>query len=187
MAFSSLPEDDSLRSSSVVVDSPVPQRRTKPDLDFIDEDDEDELSIVSQSPYFTQPTQIASQPTVKPREAAIPSSPTVVEVPASSPFRQQSSNIGGRFASAMAPRGTSFKAPAAQSPPAKAGAKRDYIMIDDDEFDKPLYAGDSSDDEGPARGDIQPSALKKPNPTSAKAAPAVYLKPSKVLDLHTSR
>ncbi|KAK3496940.1 SNF2 family N-terminal domain-containing protein [Neurospora hispaniola] len=179
MAFSSLPEDDSLRSSSVVVDSPVPQRRTKPDLDFIDEDDEDELSIVSQSPYFTQPTQIASQPTVKPREAAIPSSPTVVEVPASSPFRQQSSNIGGRFASAMAPRGTSFKAPAAQSPPVKAGAKRDYIMIDDDEFDKPLYAGDSSDDEGPARGDIQPSAFKKPNLTSAKAAPAVYLKPSK--------
>ena len=58
-------------------------------------------------------------------------------------------------------------------------------MIDDDEFDKPLYAGDSSDDEGPARGDIQ-SAFIKPSSTSAKAAPAVYLKPSKVLEPHFS-
>lgn len=58
-------------------------------------------------------------------------------------------------------------------------------MIDDDDFDKPLYAGDSSEDEGPPRGDIQPSTFKTSNPTTSKAAPAVYLKPSKVLDLHT--
>jgi len=44
-------------------------------------------------------------------------------------------------------------------------------MISDDEFDSPIYAGDSSDNDTPMRGDIRPSSFqKKPSITSSFGA-----------------
>ncbi|KAK3341740.1 SNF2 family N-terminal domain-containing protein [Lasiosphaeria hispida] len=170
MDFSSPPSLRGIKSKSAL-DTP----------DFSDSDGE--LSIVSQSPYFTQPTQIVERPTLKP-QSSIESSPrSIIEVPASSPFKPQSAlRNGGRLANLMAPAGTNFKAPAqkpAQKPSqklavtVKAGVKRDFIMISDDELNTPTYAGDDSSDDGkPARGNIQPSSFRpkepkaKPQPTS---------------------
>ncbi|KAK3383176.1 SNF2 family N-terminal domain-containing protein [Lasiosphaeria ovina] len=150
--------------------SPVFPRRPRPidpfSIDDDEVDDDDQISVISQSPYFvTQPTQIVERSAIKPRPATLhSSSPSKIEVPASSPFKPQSAQRnGGRLANLMAPAGTSFKPPARQAAPVpKTGVKRDFIMISDDELDTPIYAGgDSSDDNKPARGDIKPSSFRR--------------------------
>ncbi|KAL2271134.1 hypothetical protein VTJ83DRAFT_505 [Remersonia thermophila] len=139
--------------------------------------DDDEPTIPTQSPYFTQPTQVVDRKASRNPPAA-PSSPnSIVEVPASSPFRPPAPpQRAGRFAHFMAPAGTAFKPPAARPlPVTKAGEKRPFIEISDDELDRPIYVGDSSDDdEEPSRGDIRPSSFKpkEPNVTAGKAASA---------------
>ncbi|KAK4105801.1 hypothetical protein N658DRAFT_513168 [Parathielavia hyrcaniae] len=134
------------------------------------EDDDDELSVVAQSPYFTQPTQVVERPNPRRPPPATSSPKSIVEVPASSPFRPQAvQQRGGRLASLMAPAGTAFRAPVRQ-PVAitKSGSKREF-MISDDELDAPMYAGDDSsdDDEQPSRGDIRPSSFQPKEPKIA--------------------
>ncbi|KAK0655675.1 SNF2 family N-terminal domain-containing protein [Cercophora newfieldiana] len=173
MAFSSSPAFAG-RSSTAILDSP-----RKGNVSDSMEDDDD-LSIVSQSPYFTQPTQIVERTTLKPTAASMASSPrSIVEVPASSPFKPQSAlRNGGRLASVMAPAGTAFRAPPkAQQPPMRKisaverGVKRpiEVIMLSDDDLDTPAYKKvDSSGDERPGRGDIKPSSFRarEPKPTT---------------------
>ncbi|KAK4240014.1 SNF2 family N-terminal domain-containing protein [Achaetomium macrosporum] len=117
----------------------------------------DGLSVVSQSQYFTQPTQVVERP-----PATSPKS--IVEVPASSPLSGQAMHQrAGRIANLMAPAGTTFRAPARQVLPIqKTAPKREFIMISDDELDAPIYAGgDSSDDDmEPSRADIRPSSFR---------------------------
>ena len=134
----------------------VPDRRSRSDNLFDDIEDDDDRSVISQSPYFTQPTQIVEQPTLKKPPVAMSSPRSIVEVPASSPFKPQSTlSKGGRLANFMAPAGTAFKAPIRQP------VKREYIMISDDELDNPTYSRDDSSDDGkPARGDIRPSSFR---------------------------
>lgn len=136
----------------------------------LDDDDEDEISVVAQSPYFTQPTQVVERPTSRPPPVATSSPRSIVEVPASSPFRPQAlQQRGGRLANLMAPAGTTFRAPARQVLPIqKTAPKREFIMISDDELDAPIYAGgDSSDDDlQPSRGDIRPSSFRPKEPTT---------------------
>ncbi|GAB1310359.1 DNA-dependent ATPase fun30 [Madurella fahalii] len=133
--------------------------------------EDDELSVVEQSPYFTQPTQILENPTSRPQPVATSSPKSVVEVPASSPFRPQAlQQRPGRLANMMAPAGTIFRAPARQPLPLpKTSAKREYIMISDDELNAPIYAGgDSSDDDTqPSRGDIRPSSFRRKEPSTS--------------------
>ncbi|KAK0617929.1 SNF2 family N-terminal domain-containing protein [Bombardia bombarda] len=167
MAFSSSPIV-ARRSGPFVETTPNAKRRDRNDhLDIIDDDDDDDqLSIVSQSPYFTQPTQIIEQPALHPKpKPTLPSSPrSAVEVPASSPYRpppQSSTRPAGRLANLMAPAGTAFRAPAQQTATIKSKNKREFVMISDDELDTPVYAGDSSDDNTPARGDIKPSSFQR--------------------------
>ncbi|KAK4199103.1 SNF2 family N-terminal domain-containing protein [Triangularia verruculosa] len=144
--------------------SPPPAAR-RGGLAFDDiEDDE----IVSESPYFTQPTQIVDRPTIRPMSIA-PSSPhSIIEVPASSPFRPQPipQRTGGRLASAMAPPGTSFRPPASRNV-SVASKKREFVQISDGELDAPIYVGgDSSDDDTqPSRGDIRPSSFQRKEPS----------------------
>ncbi|KAK4129538.1 hypothetical protein N657DRAFT_652897 [Parathielavia appendiculata] len=138
------------------------------------EDDDDELSVVAQSPYFTQPTQVVERLNPRKPPPATSSPKSIVEVPASSPFRPQAAQQrGGRLASLMAPAGTTFRAPARQPfAIAKTAPKREFIMISDDELDAPIYAGgdSSDDDEQPSRGDIRPSSFrpKEPKTTSGQ-------------------
>lgn len=150
--------------------------------DFSDGIDDD-LSVVSQSPYFTQPTQIVERPALKPRpQPEIASSPrSIIEVPASSPFRPQSAARNApRIASFMAPAGTTFRPPrrvvTCEISDTGRGSKRpvEVIMISDDELDTPIYHKDSSDDERPKRNDIRPSSFRpkelKPGPSSLVSA-----------------
>ncbi|KAK4185979.1 P-loop containing nucleoside triphosphate hydrolase protein [Podospora australis] len=132
----------------------------------LDTDDEDETGVVSQSPYFTQPTQIVEKPSVRPQPAQIPSSPTqtTVEVPASSPFRPQAlrQRPVGRLANLMAPAGTSFKPPARQAVPLSKGIKRGVpIDISDDEATAFGHGDSSDDDTQPSRGDIKPTSFQR--------------------------
>lgn len=127
------------------------------------EDDDDDLSVVTQSPYFTQPTQIIGRSASRAPNPTTSSPKSIVEVPASSPFRPQAAQQrGGRIANLMAPAGTAFRAPARQTLTiTKTAAKREFVMISDDELDAPIYAGgDSSDDDEPSRGDIRPSSFQ---------------------------
>lgn len=148
--------------------------------------DEDEDEIVAQSPYFTQPTQVVERPSSRPPVAT--SSPrSIVEVPASSPFRPQAlQQRGGRLANLMAPAGTTFRAPARQVLPIqKTAPKREFIMISDDELDAPIYAGgDSSDDDlQPSRGDIRPSSFRPREPTTMNRATAAQQRGGKTVSL----
>ncbi|KAL2165230.1 hypothetical protein VTH06DRAFT_526 [Thermothelomyces fergusii] len=150
--------------------SPPANRRL---LGLDEEDDEDELSMVTQSPYFTQPTQVVerSSPQVPP---AVTSPKSIIEVPASSPFRPQSlQQRRGPLANLMAPAGTTFRPPAQKPLPiTKSAPKREFVMISDDELDAPIYAGgDSSDDDEPSRGDIRPSSFQPKRPKIPQAAP----------------
>jgi SWI/SNF-related matrix-associated actin-dependent regulator 1 of chromatin subfamily A len=143
------------------------------------DDDDDELNVVAQSPYFTQATQVVERPTSKKPPPVASSSPkSIVEVPASSPFRPQALQQRGRLANLMAPAGTAFRAPARQTLPiTKSAPKRDFIMISDDELNAPIYAGgDSSDDnEQPSRGDIRPSSFRPKEPKASMGKTVSYL------------
>jgi SWI/SNF-related matrix-associated actin-dependent regulator 1 of chromatin subfamily A len=146
------------------------------------DDDDDELNVVAQSPYFTQATQVVERPTSKKPPPVASSSPkSIVEVPASSPFRPQALQQRGRLANLMAPAGTAFRAPARQTLPITQSApKRDFIMISDDELNAPIYAGgDSSDDnEQPSRGDIRPSSFQPKEPKASMGKTVSYLETS---------
>ncbi|ORY66195.1 SNF2 family N-terminal domain-containing protein [Pseudomassariella vexata] len=165
----------------------------------IDDDDLDELAdiIPCSSPYFMQPTQIidqATQPTqiverrttLQRSSPPVPETPTsIVEVPASSPFRSMSprashslnqnqlsaiktqphgaktGGLGTRgLASLMAPAGTAFRAPFAPQPQrAQTVFKGPLLNTSDDDLAKYYKREDSSGDETPMRGDIRPSSF----------------------------
>lgn len=148
-----------------------------------DDPSEDELSIVTQSPYFTQATQIVERPTILPKKPSAPSPETAIEVPASSPFRSNPQRLAGHAANTVAPiRTNSSSAQFKNAAVAKTNNKREFIMISDDELEKPLYVGDSSDDEKPARGDIRPSSFRRKESDSIAVAIA---KPARK-EVHTS-
>ncbi|KAK4162133.1 ATP-dependent helicase fft2 [Cladorrhinum sp. PSN259] len=139
--------------------SPPPARHELINLDS----DDDDVSIIAESPYFTQATQIVDRPIINPRSAATSSPRSIIEVPASSPMSRPQPPTAkpvNRIVGLMAPAGTTFRPPAAQ--------KRDFIMISDDELDKaPAYSkkDDSSDDDTqPSRGDIRPSSFMRKEP-----------------------
>ncbi|TPX08918.1 uncharacterized protein E0L32_009622 [Thyridium curvatum] len=163
------------RAPTVVPASPSAKTNLRIDFNY-DSDELDELSVdtVPCSPYFTQPTQIVTQPTqivnrisLRPPESPVTitsSSPrSVVEVPASSPFRTPKPKFtSGRLASALAPAGTAYRAPMA--PPTRSSRKRAFNQCSSDtEADKPraLSVEESSDDGLPPRGDIKPSSFNK--------------------------
>lgn len=186
--------------------SPRSSRRDAEVIDMTeDSDSNDELgegSIpCSPSPYFTQPTQVVRRTTLHQTQptqiisrtslmSSLPlasSSPprSVIEVPASSPFQpKKPSALPGKLGHAMAPPGTFFRAPPV------AGQKRPCVEISDDEDEnddhgapRPQYASDdSSDNDGPPRGDIQPSQFRRREPTKLFEArvPTAEPKPKKV-------
>ena len=155
--------------------SSPPASRRRLNLD----DEDDELSIVQQSPYFTQPTQVVERPASRLPPVANSSPKSIVEVPASSPFRPQSlQQRGSRIANLMAPAGTAFRAPARQVLPIqKTAPKREFIMISDDELDAPIYAGgdSSDDDEQLSRGDIRPSSFQPKQPETSNGTSGAQL------------
>ena len=163
MEFSSSPQATRRFTSKP---SKSPTKSTYSDSIF----DDDELSIVAQSPYFaTQATQILDRPTLGPRKT-IESSPQPaieIEVPASSPFRAQSAAGLKKptLGTMMAPAGTIFKNPTRQA--AQTARPRSAVAISDAELNAPIYIiDDDSDDQGPARGDIRPSSFRSKEPTS---------------------
>lgn len=149
--------------------------------------------IVGKTDHTTQATQLIERTTLRESSPIIPSSPTVVEVPASSPFQPKATSdhgsaalrkpaASGRVASLMAPAGTAFRAPAASAlAPTKTPANRQYIDLSDDDSAQKFKRQDSSDDEvTPMRGDIRPSFVKREvgvaqpvaaRPVAAKAVP----------------
>ncbi|KAK1752367.1 ATP-dependent helicase fft2 [Echria macrotheca] len=155
MEFSS-PRPRHIRSS-------IPE---SPNAGFSDSilDSEDELNTLSTSHYFagTQPTQILERPALQqqPKISSSPSSTVDVEVPASSPFKNHSALRNAKsLGSVIAPRGTTFRNPAAKPAPLKKA-----INISDDELNTPTYiVVDDSDDETPARGDIRPASFEQKN------------------------
>ena len=155
--------------------SSPPASRRRLNLD----DEDDELSIVQQSSYFTQPTQVVERPASRLPPVANSSPRSIVEVPASSPFRPQSlQQRGSRIANLMAPAGTAFRAPARQVLPIqKTAPKREFIMISDDELDAPIYAGgdSSDDDEQLSRGDIRPSSFQPKEPEMSNGTSGAQL------------
>lgn len=111
----------------------------------------------SSAVHHTQATQLVNRTSLKPKLPLLPSSPrSVVEVPAS-PGVQRSSNLPPKpkLPLAIAPAGTAFRNPLAAAP----SKKRAYIDISDDDLRRPTFADSSSDDDGPARGTIQPSSF----------------------------
>lgn len=202
---------EGLRTSSPALPGtpPAPSGTKKARFEIEDEDlDELVHSIPDSSPYFTQPTQIvnrttqptqivnrATQPTqvvelrttLQRSSPPIPDTPgSVIEVPASSPFRslsqrkrpgvfmQSQAAKTGRLASMMAPAGTAFQAPAGSLPRRPQPAiKRQYLSSrnSDDDLANDYKRQDSSDDdETPMRGEIKPSAFVR-KPPSAVAVP----------------
>ncbi|ETS86203.1 hypothetical protein PFICI_00031 [Pestalotiopsis fici W106-1] len=126
----------------------------------------------------TQPTQIVEKRTTLQRSSPpIPDTPrTVIEVPASSPFQTQSAQkrqapnppkagpAPGRLASAMAPAGTVFRAPAAAPRRPQPAVKRQFLsnIASDDDLANDYKRSDSSDDDQkPMRGEIKPSSFVK--------------------------
>ena len=112
--------------------------------------------------HLTQPTQLVEDP------RALKTSGSVVQVAASSPPGPTSTMnsspsrpspqraSGAPFASAMAPPGTQFRAPASAGP-----AKRPPVVNQED--DGPTYRGGSSDDDvkGMSNMDIKPAQFTK--------------------------
>lgn len=112
--------------------------------------------------HLTQPTQLVEDP------RALKTSGSVVQVAASSPPGPTSTMnsspsrpspqraSGAPFASAMAPPGTQFRAPASAGP-----AKRPPVVNQED--DGPTYRGGSSDDDvkGTSNMDIKPAQFTK--------------------------
>lgn len=174
-----------------------------------EDEDEDELAGVggfASSPYFTQPTQAVTQPTqlikniTTLKRSAVTSDepmtvlsssppPSIVEVPASSPFQSpkphsSTSVAPGRLASLMAPAGTAFRSPAQVPTPRPLQRQRENARAsanggntdDDDDLDAIVRIDDSSDDgnsRAPARGDIRPSSFRRPSPLPAAKPRAV--------------
>ncbi|KAJ1327601.1 SMARC subfamily A containing DEAD/H box 1 [Microdochium nivale] len=140
--------------------------------------------VGSRADYTTQPTQVMDRNTLRESSPMVPSSPSVVEVPASSPFQSKVAPNNGpnpdrqNVASLMAPAGTAFRPPAASAPaPARAPANRQYLELSDDDLAQDYKHQDSSDDEvTPMRGDIRPSFVKRDvgvaQPTAARPAAA---------------
>ncbi|KAH9897530.1 SNF2 family N-terminal domain-containing protein [Xylariomycetidae sp. FL2044] len=133
----------------------------------------------------TQPTQIVERSNLRlPSSPMAPSSPsTTVEVPASSPFQAKSQSrtastvarkpeVSGRLGSAMAPAGTSFRAPIAQASRRidRPAVKRQYLNISDDDLSDDYRKRDSSDGETPMRGDIRPSSFVKKGTASSSTS-----------------
>jgi SWI/SNF-related matrix-associated actin-dependent regulator 1 of chromatin subfamily A len=143
------PAAKQFRESKEVIDlTPDAKRSTQP------------TQIVDRAPatrHFTQPTQIVDRntPLSSPGNVTSPD----VQIPASSPFRPQlapSTNNVSRVASAMAPAGTSFRAPYVAVAPRQA---KKTVVIDISDDDGPQYKGGSSDDDSPSRGEIKPSSF----------------------------
>ena len=140
------------RPTEVIDLTPTATRATQP------------TQIIDRAPaarHFTQPTQIIDRtaPLSSPGNITSPE----VQIPASSPFRPQptssTNNVSstpkaGRLASAMAPAGTSFRAPYISAAPHPA---KKPVVIDLSDDDEPQYKGGSSDDDSPSRGEIKPS------------------------------
>ncbi|KAI1259290.1 SNF2 family N-terminal domain-containing protein [Xylariaceae sp. FL1019] len=125
----------------------------------------------------TQPTQITGRNTLQ-----HPSSPsTAIEVPASSPFQQKPHSSLSPFTerkkpvgtirppgSFMAPAGTDFRPPGTKpyvNPNRSNFKSRNYLNISEDELQKGYEHADSSGDESPMRGHIEPSSFTKPKST----------------------
>lgn len=141
-------------------------------------DDLDELTdTIPASPYTTQPTQLVGQTTLGPRAldltSSSPARSSVVEVPASSPFkalsdaskykngtsspdavRKECGRPAASLGIRLAPAGTTFRPPARQE---YRGQKRPAV-----DTIEPILI-DSDDDAGPStsRGQIKPTAFKK--------------------------
>ncbi|KAL8288009.1 hypothetical protein RB597_000207 [Gaeumannomyces tritici] len=189
----------------------MPSSPLSPTIDLSIDSDSDDAAQESTLPatrsrHFTQATQIVDRPTLKPSAPSLSSSRSAspaVEVPASSPFRQNASAASGRLASAMAPRGTSFRPPPAQirqsrqtnfRPPQVLGKRSSPVAQARDPASSPreaIYVGDSSADERPARGDIPrtsfnrndtkdsatASSITSPNTSSAAEASEIDIAP----------
>ncbi|ROT35462.1 SNF2 family domain-containing protein [Sodiomyces alkalinus F11] len=125
----------------------------------------DELTTdtVPCSPYVTQVTQIVPRTTLAPQSADVSSPVTprsIVEVPASSPFRSRPDDPRSSpprstapFASRLAPAGTSFRPPPAVQT-ASRGIKRPAA-------EPVLISSDDEDQAKATRGEIRPTAFKK--------------------------
>lgn len=151
MNFSSPPFTSPVTSRPIQV--PTSPRSTQDEPVVLSDDGSDNEF------FATQPTQIASQKNLRRSKTPPLSSPKpeIVEVPASSPFQQPPPKpAAGRLASMMAPAGTLFRAPPKLSPPPK---RKLADLVSDDELVGPINVESSSDDDQPARGDIQPSFL----------------------------
>ena len=96
----------------------------------------------------TQPTQILGKPGLGKGTQDRSSSPSVVEVPASSPFQSpvQPRKLGSR----LAPAGTHFRPPPKKHVPAKRPANETISLISDDEDDEFVAP----------RGEIRPTTFK---------------------------
>ncbi|KAJ6445623.1 Mediator of RNA polymerase II transcription subunit 14 [Purpureocillium lavendulum] len=146
-----------LRHASAVPRTPSLVRTTVP-VDDLDELAGDTIPcspaafLRDRDSVTTQPTQVLSRPTLQVPESSSP--PSVVEVPASSPFRQPNPSPAPpkpRLGSRLAPAGTFFRPP--PRPPLAMAPKRPapepISLISDDE-----------DDLTPSRGDIRPTTFK---------------------------
>ncbi|OLN81267.1 ATP-dependent helicase fft2 [Colletotrichum chlorophyti] len=118
--------------------------------------DVDELAdqTIPCSPFQTQATQIINRNSQAPQDkpqpdlASSPSTRSVIEVPASSPYQPtKKSGTSSYFASRLAPPGTRFQPPTKTM---KRPAEEPVVISSDDE-----------DDSSRHRGDIRPTSFKK--------------------------
>ncbi|RFU72828.1 helicase [Trichoderma arundinaceum] len=116
----------------------------------------------------TQATQVLSRPGLTLAEPSSPA-PSVIEVPASSPFQPKAQQT--RLGSRLAPAGTVFRPPPRpQAVPAKRPTPEPINLISDDE-----------DDLTPPRGNIRPTTFK------AQIAAFAYKPSSSIDEKETSR
>jgi len=132
------------------------------------------IDILSSSlTHVTQPTQVTRKATPGLEGDGVNQSQ--VQVPASSPVRGPHAASpttmkcyqGGKFASDIAPAGTSFRLPVgvAKAPPAAASKPSPVVDISDDDF--PTYNGSSDEDSQVSRrADIKPSIFVATAPKS---------------------